>query len=149
MWKIPEGYDKLIVFCLVLLLCVSVYASTPADAWNFDLVKLQKNQLFGWNYQGNYKTWLGIKGYGFGLNWGYAGLVYGKKKNLGTITLPSVFDSVSKDASGTEVRTPVTLELGDLYLDTFMYINFQGMTAYGLSDVGKWLFWEVALWYGK
>lgn len=83
------------------------------------------------------------------MNWGYAGVVFGKKKSLDDLVLPSIFDSVSIDEFGNEVRTPSVIEMGDLYLDTFTYINFAGMSAYGLKDIGKWLFWEVALWYGK
>lgn len=164
MWKLPDeerekGILNKIKWWLIAALIASwlVILGTNAyaletgvtDAWNFDLVKMQKNQLFGWNYQGNYETWFGIKGYGFGLNWGYAGVVFGKKKSLDDLVLPSIFDSVSIDEFGNEVRTPSVIKMGDLYLDTFTYINFAGMSAYGLKDIGKWLFWEVALWYGK
>lgn len=157
MWKLPD--EEKIKWWLIAALIVSwiVILGTNAyaletgvtDAWNFDLVKMQKNQIFGWNYQSNYETWFGIKGYGFGLNWGYAGMVFGKKKTLPDLRLPEIFDTVTVDASGTEIRSPTVIELGDLYIDTFTYVNFEGMSVYGLRDMSKWLFWEVALWYGK
>lgn len=160
MWKVPENelFSRVMwvmVVCGVVSLIFGLGSNVLAleakasDGWNFDMVKMQKNQIFGWNYQSNYETWFGIKGYGFGFNWGYAGMVFGKKKTLDDLRLPEIFDSVSFDASGTEIRSPTIIELGDLYVDTFTYVNFEGMSAYGLKDMSKWLFWEVALWYGK
>lgn len=165
MWKIPENefggmtpIRRVIwvligieIVCLMFALGTNAFAleTQVNDAWNFDLVKMQKNQIFGWNYQSDYETWFGIKGYGFGFNWGYAGVVFGKKKTLDDLRLPEIFDTVTVDASGTEIRSPTMIELGDLYIDTFTYVNFEGLSAYGLKDMSKWLFWEVALWYGK
>lgn len=120
---------------LVLLMCVCAVAQV--QNWgDFSFMKNQKSQLFGWDYQGKYSKWFGMRGYGFGLEMGYVGVVYGMKESF-NLTMPEwlVWDETKREKKI------------DVYLDGFTYVNLSNMTLYP-EKVRGWLFWELSVWFG-
>ncbi len=118
----------------VLLICVCAVAS---QEWgDFSFMKSQKGQLFGWDYQGDYKHWLGVRGYGFGMELGYIGVVGGAKRTV-SLSLPGwlVEDETSRDR---EI---------DLFFDGFTYVNLGNLALFPEKMRG-WLFWELSFWFG-
>lgn len=130
----------------VVVLVTQVYASTGTDPFNIDMIRLQKQQMFGFNYQGNYSQWFGFRGYGYGLSVGNVGIVYGTKVKDVKIRLPG-YDEFEID--GIKFKEPKYFSLGDLYIDGFTYMHLDGFHAYGFRDVSKWLFWELSVWFAR
>jgi len=134
-------------FLIVVSLLVGAPASEQNKFWDMDYMRLQKNSLFGPSFNAGYQRWFGFRGSGFGLETGYAGIVGGMKKYLEPLKLPDVFDKISSDASGNVIKTPSYIELGELYIDAFAYINLPAFSE-APWEVSKWLFWELNVWFG-
>ena len=123
-------------FWVCLLLLVSVCGVASQEWGDFSFMKAQKRQLFGWDYQGDYEYWFGARGYGFGLELGYIGVVLGTKESF-ALSLPEWLEE-------DESKRDKTI---DVYLDGFTYVNLSNL---GLMPerVRGWLFWELSFWFG-
>jgi len=136
----PFGGEVLKGFCIVVcvLLFLSVGVAQSKEWGDFSFMKQQKGSLFGWDYAGRYSQWFGLKGYGFGLELGYVGVVYGWKETI-KLTLP---EWLGVDASGNAKKKEL-----DMFVDGFTYLNL-GQMALFPDRVRGWLFWELSIWFG-
>lgn len=141
---------KLITIMMIVVSGIVIIAapvSSEDKFWDMDYMRMQKNSLFGPSFNAGYQRWFGFRGSGFGLSTGYAGIVAGMKKDIKPLELPDIFDKITEDASGNKIRMPTYIEIGEIYIDAFTYVNLPSFSE-APWDISRWLFWELNIWFG-